>query len=107
MPRDSELRTAFGVEPYENYGGVYDDDLAWREEAFGERPVLGPWGDPFHGPESDDVAWTSTRSASRASDVEGDSFRSDAGRYPVCHSVDSVSPWSGFTFVTWVDESDD
>ena len=53
------------------------------------------------------MAWTRTRSASRASDVEGDSFRSDAGRYPVCHSVDSVSPWSGFTFVTWVDESDD
>ena len=26
----------------------YDEDLAWREEAFGERPVLGPWGDPFH-----------------------------------------------------------
>ena len=55
MPRDAELRTAFGVEPYEDYGGVYDDDLSWREEAFGERPVLGPWGDPFHGPESDEV----------------------------------------------------
>jgi len=26
----------------------YDEELAWREEAFGERPVLGPWGDPFH-----------------------------------------------------------
>ena len=25
-----------------------DDDQVWREEAFGERPVLGPWGDPFH-----------------------------------------------------------
>ena len=31
-----------------------DDDQVWREEAFGERPVLGPWGDPFHGPESDE-----------------------------------------------------
>ena len=29
-------------------GPLFDDDLAWREEAFGERPVLGPWGDPFH-----------------------------------------------------------
>lgn len=28
-----------------------DDDMAWREEAFGERPVLGPWGDPFHSEE--------------------------------------------------------
>ena len=28
-----------------------DAELVWREEAFGERPVLGPWGDPFHGPE--------------------------------------------------------
>jgi len=26
----------------------YDEELAWREEAFGERPILGPWGDPFH-----------------------------------------------------------
>ena len=25
-----------------------DELLEWREEAFGERPVLGPWGDPFH-----------------------------------------------------------
>ena len=33
---------------------VGDDDQVWREEAFGERPVLGPWGDPFHGPESDE-----------------------------------------------------
>ena len=32
-----------------------DDDQVWREEAFGERPVLGPWGDPFHGPDSDEV----------------------------------------------------
>jgi len=31
-----------------------DGDLAWREEAFGERPVLGPWGDPFHGPGADE-----------------------------------------------------
>ena len=29
-------------------GPLFDDDLEWREEAFGERPVLGPWGDPFH-----------------------------------------------------------
>jgi len=29
--------------------------LEWREEAFGEHPILGPWGDPFHGPESDVV----------------------------------------------------
>ena len=35
-------------------GPLFDDDLAWREEAFGEHPVLGPWGDPFHGPESDE-----------------------------------------------------
>jgi len=32
-----------------------DGDQVWREEAFGERPVLGPWGDPFHGPGSDEV----------------------------------------------------
>ncbi len=32
-----------------------DEDLGWREEAFGERPVLGPWGDPFHGPGADEV----------------------------------------------------
>ena len=32
-----------------------DDDQVWREEACGERPVLGPWGDPFHGPDSDEV----------------------------------------------------
>ena len=25
-----------------------DDDLAWREEAFGEHPILSPLGDPFH-----------------------------------------------------------
>ena len=31
-----------------------DEDMVWREEAFGERPILGPWGDPFHGPESDE-----------------------------------------------------
>jgi hypothetical protein len=31
------------------------EDLGWREEAFGERPVLGPWGDPFHGPGADEV----------------------------------------------------
>ena len=36
-------------------GPLFDEDLGWREEAFGERPVLGPWGDPFHGPESDEV----------------------------------------------------
>ena len=29
-------------------GPLFDDDLEWREEAFGERPTLGPWGDPFH-----------------------------------------------------------
>ena len=34
---------------------LFDDELGWREEAFGERPVLGPWGDPFHGPEADEV----------------------------------------------------
>ena len=32
-----------------------DEDMLWREEAFGERPVLGPWGDPFHGPDADEV----------------------------------------------------
>ena len=32
-----------------------DGDQVWREEALGERPVLGPWGDPFHGPDSDEV----------------------------------------------------
>ena len=26
----------------------FDDELVWREEAFGERPILAPWGDPFH-----------------------------------------------------------
>ncbi len=35
--------------------GPGDELLEWREEAFGERPVLGPWGDPFHGPGSDEV----------------------------------------------------
>lgn len=25
-----------------------DDELYWREEAFGEHPVLNPWGDPHH-----------------------------------------------------------
>ena len=25
-----------------------DENQDWREEAFGERPALGPWGDPFH-----------------------------------------------------------
>jgi len=29
-------------------GPLFDDDLEWREEAFGERPMLSPWGDPFH-----------------------------------------------------------
>ena len=29
-------------------GPLFDDEFGWREEAFGERPVLGPWGDPFH-----------------------------------------------------------
>ena len=29
-------------------GPLFDDDVEGREEAFGERPVLGPWGDPFH-----------------------------------------------------------
>ena len=29
----------------------YDDDLAWREEAFGEHPMLSPIGDPFHSEE--------------------------------------------------------
>ena len=29
-------------------GPLFDEDLGWREEAFGEHPVLGPWGDPFH-----------------------------------------------------------
>ena len=28
-------------------GPLFDEDLGWREEAFGEHPVLGPWGDPF------------------------------------------------------------
>ena len=27
---------------------LFEDDLEWREEAFGEHPVLGPGGDPFH-----------------------------------------------------------
>ena len=25
-----------------------DDYLEWREEGFGEHPVLSPFGDPFH-----------------------------------------------------------
>ena len=29
-------------------GPLFDEDLGWREEAFGEHPVLGPWGDTFH-----------------------------------------------------------
>jgi len=36
-------------------GPQLDDDLAWREEAFGEHPILGPWGAPFHGPDVDEV----------------------------------------------------
>lgn len=27
-----------------------DEDLYWREEAFGEHPILNPWGDPHHSP---------------------------------------------------------
>ena len=30
---------------------LFDDALEWREEAFGERPMLSPWGDPFHNEE--------------------------------------------------------
>ena len=29
----------------------FDDELSWREEACGEHPVLGPWGEPFHNEE--------------------------------------------------------
>ena len=36
-------------------GPGFADELEWRVEAFGERPVLSPWGDPFHGPEADEV----------------------------------------------------
>jgi len=36
-------------------GPRFDDELGWREEAFGEHPILGPWGDPFHGPGADEV----------------------------------------------------
>jgi hypothetical protein len=44
------------VTPRVELGPAFDGDenQEWREEAFGERPVLGPWGDPFHGPESDE-----------------------------------------------------
>ena len=36
-------------------GPRFDDELGGREEAFGEHPILGPWGDPFHGPGADEV----------------------------------------------------
>jgi hypothetical protein len=29
-----------------------DDELYWRQEAFGERPILNPWDDPHHPPET-------------------------------------------------------
>jgi hypothetical protein len=32
-----------------------DENLAWREEAFGHS-ILGPWGDPFHGRHRADLA---------------------------------------------------
>jgi hypothetical protein len=36
-------------------GPIFDKELAWREEAFGEHPILGPWGDPFHGVDADEA----------------------------------------------------
>jgi hypothetical protein len=35
-------------------GPVFDGELAWHEEAFGEQPILEPWEDPFHGLDSDE-----------------------------------------------------
>jgi hypothetical protein len=32
--------------PPEDHEWDPDDELYWREEAFGEHPVLNPWGDP-------------------------------------------------------------
>jgi len=32
-----------------------DDEQYWREEGFGEHPVLSPWGDPFHSNEPIEV----------------------------------------------------
>lgn len=36
-----------------------DGDLFWREEAFGERPMLGPWGDPIHDLDAEPHSWLS------------------------------------------------
>ena len=35
-------------------GPVFDGELAWHEEAFGEQPILEPWEDPFHVLDSDE-----------------------------------------------------
>ena len=34
-------------------GNPWDDELYWREEAFGEHPILNPWGDPHHPPKEE------------------------------------------------------
>jgi hypothetical protein len=39
-----------------------DDELYWREEAFGEHPILNPWGDPHHPPETKETEECSTSS---------------------------------------------
>jgi len=31
-----------------------EDPAYWREEAFGERPILNPWGAPHHPPEKEE-----------------------------------------------------
>jgi len=41
--------------PPEKHEWASDDELYWREEAFGEHPVLNPWGDPHHPPEKIDT----------------------------------------------------
>jgi hypothetical protein len=33
-----------------------DDELYWREEAFGEHPILSPWGDLHHLPRKEEEA---------------------------------------------------
>jgi len=44
-------KTILKVERAMPYPGP-DDELYWREEAFGEHPILSPWGDPHHPPET-------------------------------------------------------
>lgn len=41
--------------PPKKYERASDDELYWREEAFGEHPILNPWGGPHHPPDETDA----------------------------------------------------